>query len=68
MFKLSKLFKAPDAHTMAFRDLEEAKRRLLQTQAIAEHETKMVEYYQGVISRLTKYVHGEAQPPQKEAV
>ena len=58
--KITRLFKTPDAVTLASRDLEEAKRQLLVTQAQAEHATKMVEYYQGVVNRLSNYVQAEA--------
>ena len=54
-------FKAPSAHQLAVRDLENAKRDLLATQAAAEHQAKMVEYYQGIVSRLTAYIRSEAQ-------
>lgn len=56
---ITRIFKTPDAITLASRDLEEAKRQLLVTQAQAEHATKMVEYYQGVVSRLSNYVQSE---------
>jgi hypothetical protein len=58
--KLMQIFKTPDATTLASRDLEEAKRQLLATQAAAEHSAKMVEYYQGVVNRLSNYVQAEA--------
>ena len=54
--KFLRIFKTPDAVSIASHDLEEAKRVLLVTQAQAEHATKMVEYYQGVVQRLSKYV------------
>lgn len=57
--KITRLFKTPDAVTLASRDLEEAKRQLLVTQAQAEHSVKMVEYYQGVVTRLSQYVQSE---------
>ena len=53
------IFKTPSAHQIAIRDLEEAKRTLLAQQAAAEHAAKMVEYYQGVVQRLTVYVSQE---------
>lgn len=59
--QLTRIFKTPDATTLASRDLEEAKRQLLVTQAQAEHSTKMVEYYQGVVNRLSAYVQSEVQ-------
>lgn len=61
---LKRIFKTPDAVTLASRDLEEAKRQLLVTQAQAEHATKMVEYYQGVVTRLSNYVQAEVQQHQ----
>lgn len=61
MAGIIRLFKTPDAVTLASRDLEEAKRQLLATQAQAEHATKMVEYYQGVVNRLSNYVQTEVQ-------
>lgn len=57
--KITRLFKTPDAVTLASRDLEEAKRQLLVTQSAAEHSAKMVEYYQGVVNRLSNYVQSE---------
>ena len=56
---IARFFKTPDAVTLASRDLEEAKRQLLVTQAQAEHSAKMVEYYQGMVSRLSNYVQKE---------
>ena len=56
---IARMFKTPDAVTLASRDLEEAKRQLLVTQAQAEHSAKMVEYYQGVVNRLSNYVQSE---------
>ena len=56
---ITRFFKTPDAVTLASRDLEEAKRQLLVAQAQAEHSAKMVEYYQGMVSRLSNYVQKE---------
>lgn len=61
--KLAHLFKTPSAAVLASRDLEEAKRSLLITQAQAEHSAKMVEYYQGVVIRLSNYVREEMNQP-----
>lgn len=58
MFK--SMFKVPDAITLAHRDLESAKRELLMMQARAEHSAKMVEYYQDLVKRLSKYVQNES--------
>lgn len=57
--KFPKLFRTPSAREIAQRDLEEAKRVLLNQQAAAEHAAKMVEYYQGVVQRLTTYISQE---------
>ena len=59
--KFSNPFKVSSAHQLAVRDLENAKRDLLATQAAAEHQAKMVEYYQGVVARLSVYIQTEAQ-------
>lgn len=56
-------FHTPSATEIAQRELEEAKRILLAQQAAAEHATKMVEYYQGVVCRLTQYVQQETSAP-----
>ena len=53
------LFRAPSAEVLARRELEESRRLLLSEQARAEHSAKMVEYYQGTISRLEGYLNTE---------
>lgn len=55
------LFKVPSSLQIASRDLENAKRDLLATHAAAEHAAKMVEYYEGVVVRLAKYIKEESQ-------
>ena len=57
--KIPRSFKTPDAVTLDSRILEEAKRQLLDYQELVEHSTKMVEYYQGVVNRLSNYVESE---------
>lgn len=57
MFK--QMFKVPSALSIASRELEEAKRNLLATQATAEHAALMVEYYSGVVTRLSNYIKVE---------
>lgn len=52
-------FSVPSAAELARRELEESKRLLLVEQARAEHSAKMVEFYQGVVTRLEGYL---AQP------
>ena len=54
MFK--QVFKTPSALIIASRELEEAKRNLVATQATAEHAAKMVEFYSGVVNRLSNYI------------
>jgi hypothetical protein len=49
-------FNTPTAETIAARELEEAQRELLKQQSHHEYTGKMVEYYQGKINRLTKYL------------
>jgi len=50
------LFAAPSAETLALRELEESRRELLKSQAHQEYAAKMVEYHQGKVTRLTKYL------------
>ena len=59
MFK--QVFKVPSALSIASRELEEAKRSLLATQATAEHAALMVTYYQGLVERLSNYIKLETQ-------
>lgn len=54
MTKFFQLFKAPPAELLARRELDEAKRRLLEAQSAAEYATAMVQYQQQRIDRLTK--------------
>lgn len=49
-------FSVPSANELARKELEESKRLLLVEQARAEHSTKMVEFYQGVVTRLESYL------------
>jgi len=53
---IKNLFRSPSAETIALRELETAKRELLQVQDTQEYSAKMVEYYQGKIRRLTAYL------------
>jgi hypothetical protein len=53
---IKNLFRPPSAETIALRELETAKRELLQVQDTQEYSAKMVEYYQGKIRRLTAYL------------
>ena len=53
---IRKLFQKPGAEVIAQHNLEEAKRLYLQKQSEAEYATKMVEYYGGVIRRLSSQI------------
>ena len=53
---LLKPFRKPTAKEIAARELEDARRHLLQEQARAEYHAKMADYYKGVIGRLTAYL------------
>lgn len=50
------LFRTPSAEVLAIRELEEAKRRLLQYQTTAEYADSMCRYNRERISRLTNYL------------
>jgi hypothetical protein len=56
MIKLPNPFRKPTAREIAARDLEDARRHLLEQQAQAEYHTKMAEYYRGVEARLARYL------------
>ena len=56
MNALTKLFRKPTAKELAARDLEDARRSLLQEQARAEYHQKMAEFYRGVMHRLSNYI------------
>lgn len=58
---LKDIFVPPSADHLARKELAEARRELLAHQAQAEYAAKMVEYYQGVVSRLSLYVSAEVQ-------
>jgi hypothetical protein len=59
MNALTKLFRKPTAKELAARDLEDARRSLLQEQARAEYHAKMAEFYRGVEERLNTYLKGD---------
>jgi hypothetical protein len=50
-------FRAPSAEAMALRELEDSKRRLLETQTAREYAESMCKYYETKIKRLTGYLH-----------
>jgi ribosomal 50S subunit-associated protein YjgA (DUF615 family) len=63
---LKSLFAAPSAETLALRELEESRRELLKSQAHQEYTAKMVEYHQGKITRLTKFLKTAMKEQDKE--
>lgn len=50
--KITSLFRTPSAETLALRELEEAKRELLESMRHAEYHSNMVRYHQARIARL----------------
>lgn len=58
--KIKNLLRAPSIESVALRELEAAKRDLLQMQDTQEYAAKMVQFYQGKITRLTAYLKTEA--------
>lgn len=57
MFEFYKnLSKKASPRELAERDLEEARRQILIHQASAKYHTKMTEYYQDTITRLTSHL------------
>ena len=50
-------YTTPTAETLALRELEEAKRRLLQAQTAREYADSMCKYREAQIKRLTAYLH-----------
>lgn len=60
MFNFYKQFtNKPSPKDMAIKDLEEARRQILVHQASAKYHTKMTEYYQDTITRLTTHLGKE---------
>jgi hypothetical protein len=51
------LYKIPSAEALALRELEEAKRKLLEAQSGRDYAASMCNYYETKIKRLTTYLH-----------
>lgn len=51
------LYKTPSAEALALRELEDAKRKLLEAQSGREYAISMCDYYEAKIKRLTAYLH-----------
>lgn len=51
------VYTTPSAEVLALRELEEAKRRLLEAQTAREYAESMCKYREAQIKRLTAYLH-----------
>jgi alpha-beta hydrolase superfamily lysophospholipase len=56
--QLRKLFSAPSAESLALKELEECKRRLLAAQTAREYADSMCKFREQQIKRLTSYIKG----------
>jgi hypothetical protein len=56
--ELKKLWATPSAEAIALRELEEAKRKLLDAQTSREYADSMVKFREAQIKRLTAYIKG----------
>lgn len=56
--ELKKLWTTPSAEAIALRELEEAKRKLLEAQTSREYADSMVKFREAQIKRLTAYIKG----------
>ena len=56
--ELKKLWATPSAEVLALRELEEAKRKLLDAQTSREYADSMVKFREQQIKRLTEYLKG----------
>lgn len=50
-------FLLPSAEALALKELEEAKRKLLEAQSAREYADSMCKYHEARIKRLTAYLH-----------
>jgi hypothetical protein len=50
-------YTTPSAETLALRELEDSKRRLLEAQTAREYADSMCKYREAQIKRLTTYLH-----------
>jgi hypothetical protein len=51
------VYTVPSAEALALKELEEAKRRLLDAQSSREYADSMCKYHEARIKRLTHYLH-----------
>ena len=56
--QLKKLWATPSAEAIALRELEDAKRKLLDSQTAREYAESMVKFREQQIKRLTAYIKG----------
>jgi hypothetical protein len=56
--ELKKLWATPSAEALALRELEDAKRKLLEAQTSREYADSMVKFREAQIKRLTVYIKG----------
>lgn len=54
---MKNVYATPSAEVLALRELEEAKRSLLETQSAREYADSMCKYREAQIKRLTTYLH-----------
>ena len=54
--ELKKLWATPSAEALALRELEDAKRKLLEAQTSREYADSMVKFREAQIKRLTTYI------------
>ncbi len=59
MSRLANTFRLPSADLMAVKELEEAKRSLLQMQSSQDYAKRMCEYHADRVKRLTAYITKE---------
>ena len=63
---IKNLLRTPSIESVAVRELETAKRDLLAMQDTQEYAAKMVEYHQGKIVRLSKFLKASMKEQDKE--
>ena len=55
------IFDVPTAEMLALKELEEAKRKLLEAQTAKEYAESMCKYREAQIKRLTTYLHNSTE-------
>lgn len=62
---IKKLYATPSAESIALRELEEARRNLLEAQSTREYSESMCRYHEARIRRLTVYLHSATTTEEK---